>query len=120
MDFSLALIELSVVFGVAGWITYLQKGAQAGGGTGAAAEIKDGEEGARTRAMPAKSGVEGRTVTLQVPLRTTRGLQCRDGTGTYVRLTEAAFSGRQFECAAAARPAAAGRLSGMKIEPKNA
>ena len=46
MDFSLALIELSVVFGVAGWITYLQKGAQAGGGTGAAAEIKDDEEGA--------------------------------------------------------------------------
>ena len=38
MDLLLALIELSVVFGVAGWIPYLQKekGAQAGGGAGAA------------------------------------------------------------------------------------
>ena len=54
----------------------------------------------------------------------TRRLQCRDGTGTYVRLTAAAFAGQQceVECAAAARSqaAAAGRLSGMKIEPKNA
>ena len=49
----------------------------------------------------------------------TRRLQCRDGPGTYVRLTAAAFAGRQCECVAAARPAAAGRLSGMKIEPKN-
>ena len=52
-------------------------------------------------------------------LWTTCRLQCLDGTGTYVRLTAAAFGGRQCECAAAAaRPAAAGRLSGMKIEPK--
>ena len=40
------LIELSVVFGVAGWVTYLQKekGAPAGGGAGA--ETEDDEEGA--------------------------------------------------------------------------
>ena len=36
MDLLLPLIELSVVFGVAGWVTYLQKekGAPAGGGAG--------------------------------------------------------------------------------------
>ena len=45
MDLLLALIELSVVFGVAGWVTYLQKekGALAGGGAGA--ETEDDEEG---------------------------------------------------------------------------
>ena len=52
------------------------------------------------------------------PLWTTRRLRCQDGTGTYVRLTASAFAGRQCECAAAARPSAAGRLSGMKIEPQ--
>ena len=36
----MALIELSVVFGVAGWVTYLQKekGGPAGGGAGAKTE----------------------------------------------------------------------------------
>ena len=55
MDLLLALIELSVVFGVAGWVTYLQKekGAPAGGGAGA--ETKDDEEGA----TPAQSDAEG-------------------------------------------------------------
>ena len=54
MDLLLALIELSDVFGVAGWVTYLhkEKGAPAGGGAGA--ETKD-EEGA----TPAQSDVEG-------------------------------------------------------------
>ena len=46
MDLLLALIELSVEFGVARWVTYLQKekGAPAGGGAGA--ETEDDEEGA--------------------------------------------------------------------------
>ena len=57
-------------------------------------------------------------MTPTAPLWTTRRLRCRDGTGTYVRLSAAAFAGLQCKCAAAARPAAAGRLSGMKIEPK--
>ena len=50
-------IELSVVFGVAGWVTYLQKekGAPAGGAGGAGAETEDDEEGA----TPAQSNVEG-------------------------------------------------------------
>ena len=49
MDLLLALIGLSVVFGVAGWVTYLQneKGAPAGGGAGA--ETEDDE--ARRRAL---------------------------------------------------------------------
>ena len=49
------LIDLSVVFGVAGWVTYLQKekGAQAGGGAGA--ESEDDVEGA----TPARSDAEG-------------------------------------------------------------
>jgi len=59
-------------------------------------------------------------VTPPAQLWTSCRLRCWDGTGTYVRLTAAAFAGLQCECAAAARPAAAGRLSGMKIEPKNA
>ena len=47
MDLLLALIELSVVFGVAGWVNYLQeeKGA----------ETEDDEEGA----TPAQRDVEG-------------------------------------------------------------
>ena len=55
MDLLLALIELSVVFGVAGWVTYLQKekGAPAGGGAGA--ETEDDDEGA----TPARSDAEG-------------------------------------------------------------
>ena len=55
MDLSLALIELTVVFVVAGWVTYLQKekGAPACGGAGA--ETEDFEEGA----TPAQSDVEG-------------------------------------------------------------
>ena len=49
------LIELSVVFGVAGWVTYLQKekGAPAGGGAGA--EPEDDKEGA----TPERSDAEG-------------------------------------------------------------
>ena len=73
---------------VAGWVTYLQK-----------------EKGARPAA-----GLAPR------PKTTRRALRRR--TGTYVRLTAAAFAGLQCECAAAARPAAAGRLSGMTIELK--
>ena len=57
-------------------------------------------------------------MTPTAPLWTSRRLRCRDGTGTYVRLTAAAFVGLECECAAAARPAAAGRLSGNKIEPR--
>ena len=55
MDLLFSLIALSVVFGVAGWITYLEKekGAPAGGGAGA--ETEDDEEGA----TPAQSDVEG-------------------------------------------------------------
>ena len=46
MDLLSALTELSVVFVVAGWVTYLQneKGAQAEGGAGA--EDEDDEVGA--------------------------------------------------------------------------
>ena len=51
-------------------------------------------------------------MTPQAPLWTARRLQCLDGTGTYVRLTAAAFAVRQCECDVATRPAAAGRLSG--------
>ena len=51
----LALIELSVVFGVAGWVTYLQKENGAPAGDGAGAETEDDEEGA----TPAQSDVEG-------------------------------------------------------------
>ena len=49
------LIELRLVFGVAGWVTYLEneKGAPAGGGAGA--ETEDDEEGA----TPAQSDAEG-------------------------------------------------------------
>ena len=49
------VIELSVVLGVAGWVTYLQneKGAPACGGAGA--ETEDNEEGA----TPAQSDAEG-------------------------------------------------------------
>ena len=49
------VIELSVVLGVAGWVTYLQKekGAPACGGAGA--ETEDDEEGA----TPAQSDAEG-------------------------------------------------------------
>ena len=78
----------------AGWVTYFQKEQGAPGGGGAGAETEDNEEGA----TPAQSDVQG----------------------SYVRLTAAAFAGRQCECAAVARTAAAGRLSGMKTEPKNA
>ena len=113
---------MSVVFGVARWVTYLEKekGAPAGGGAGAKTE--DDEEGA----TPAQNEPRGRTAShadgaAVTALWTTRRLRCRDGTGssgTYVRLTASAFAGLQCECAAAARPAAAGRLSGMKIEPQ--
>ena len=46
MDLLSALTELSVVFVIAGWVTYLQieKGAPADGGAGA--EDEDDEEGA--------------------------------------------------------------------------
>ena len=49
------LIELSVVFGFAGWVTYRQKveGDPAGGGAGA--ETEDDDEGA----TPALSDAEG-------------------------------------------------------------
>ena len=49
------LIQLSVVFGVAEWVTYLQneKGAPAGGGAGE--DTEDDEEGA----TPAQSDDEG-------------------------------------------------------------
>ena len=55
MDLLFPLIDLSVVFGVAGWVTYLQKeqGAPAGGGAGAATEADD--EGATS----ARSDAEG-------------------------------------------------------------
>ena len=55
MDLLFPLIELRLVFGVAGWVTYLEneKGAPAGGGAGA--ETEDDEEGA----TPAQSNVEG-------------------------------------------------------------
>ena len=51
MDLLLTLIELSVVFGVAGWVAYLQKetGAPACGGAGAETE----------GTTPAQSNVEG-------------------------------------------------------------
>ena len=51
----MALIELSVAFGVAGWVKYLQqeKGAQVG--VGAAAETEDDEVGV----TPAASDEEG-------------------------------------------------------------
>ena len=108
MDLLFPRIELNVVFGVAGWVTYLQKGAQAGGragaetkdddeekgaqaGGGAGAETEDDEEGS----MPA------RPVTPTAQLWTTQRFRCRDGTGTYVRLTAAAFAGLQCECAVA-------------------
>ena len=55
MDLLLALTELSVVFGVAGWVTYLQKEKGAPAGCGAGAETEDDEEGA----TPAQSDVEG-------------------------------------------------------------
>ena len=55
MDLLFPLIELRLVFGVAGWVTYLEneKGAPAGGGAGA--ETEDEEEGA----TPAQSDAEG-------------------------------------------------------------
>ena len=55
MDLLFPLIELRLVFGVAGWVTYLEKekGAPAGGGAGA--ETEDDEEGA----TPAQSDAEG-------------------------------------------------------------
>ena len=55
MDLLFPLIELRLVFGVAGWVTYLEKekGAPAGGGAGA--ETEDDEEGA----TPAQSDTEG-------------------------------------------------------------
>ena len=55
MDLLFPLIELRLVFGVAGWITYLEKekGAPACGGAGA--ETEDEEEGA----TPAQSDAEG-------------------------------------------------------------
>ena len=56
MDLLLALIELSVVFSVAGWVTYYQwqkeKGAPAGSGAGAETEDEEG-------ATPAQNDVEG-------------------------------------------------------------
>ena len=66
---------MSVVFGVAGWVTYLQKekGALAGGGAGA--ETEDDEEGATLAQSDVDScrGV-GRPVTPTAPLCTTRRL----------------------------------------------
>ena len=55
MDFLFPLIELRLVFGVAGWVTYIEKekGAPACGGAGA--ETEDEEEGA----TPAQSDAEG-------------------------------------------------------------
>ena len=55
MDLLFPLIDLSVVFDVAGWVTYLQKekGAPAGGGAGA--ETEEDDEGA----TPARSDAEG-------------------------------------------------------------
>ena len=55
MDLLFPLMELRLVFGVAGWVTYLEneKGAPAGGGAGA--ETEDDEEGA----TPAQSDAEG-------------------------------------------------------------
>ena len=55
MDLLFPLIELRLVFGVAGWVTYLEneKGAPAGGGAGA--ETEDDEKGA----TPAQSDAEG-------------------------------------------------------------
>ena len=55
MDLLFPLIDLSVVFDVAGGVTYLQKekGALAGGGAGA--ETEDDDEGA----TPARSDAEG-------------------------------------------------------------
>ena len=55
MDLLFPLIELRLVFGVAGWVTYLEKemGAPACGGAGA--ETEDDEEGA----TPAQSDAEG-------------------------------------------------------------
>ena len=54
MDLLFPLIDLSVVFDVAGWVTYLQKekGALAGGGAGAETEDDQG-------ATPARSDAEG-------------------------------------------------------------
>ena len=52
------VIELRLVFGVAGWVTYIEKekGAPAcGGAAGAGSEAEDGEEGA----TPAQSDAEG-------------------------------------------------------------
>ena len=47
MDLLFPRIELNVVFGVAGWVTYLQKGAQAGGRAGAGTKDDDEEKGAQ-------------------------------------------------------------------------
>ena len=81
------LIDLRLVFGVAGLVTYLEKEKGAPAGCGAGAETEDDEEGAtpdwNLRAIDS-CGL--------------RWLQC--------------------ENAAVARPAVAGRLSGMKIKPQ--
>ena len=55
MDLLFPLIDLSVVFGVAGWVTYLQRetGAPACGGAGAETEVD--EEGA----TPTREGSDG-------------------------------------------------------------
>ena len=44
MDLLLALIELNVVFGVAGWVTYLQQEKGAPACCGAGAETEDDDE----------------------------------------------------------------------------
>ena len=46
--------------------------------------------------------------------------RCRNGTGTYVRCTAAAFPQLMCECTAVARPAAAWRQLEMKTATKNA
>ena len=55
MDLLFPQIELSVVFGVAGWVTYLQKEKGAPDGGGAGAETEDDEEGA----TPAQRDADG-------------------------------------------------------------
>ena len=55
MDLLFPLIELRLVFGVAGWVTYLENEKGAPAGSGAGAETEDDEEGA----TPAQSDAEG-------------------------------------------------------------
>ena len=81
--------------------------------------LQDGSPIFRTKREPRpKAGLLPRTRTIRWALRrnkvtpidgddalmwTTGRLQCRNGTGTCVQLTAAAFAGLQFEWAAAAR-----------------